>query len=388
MAIVWSCENDNSDRLSNQLQSIDSLIVLSDNGIDLSSLNLKKEMVFNDSLFLNQITAIEVDSQGNLFLGGKSWNRRQVHIFNSNGSYRDSLGSYGNNFGQFADISRMQWHNNLLYVFDDELNRVTTINTTSGEIVDTVGFNINSNHLPSDWADFQAAPVAISSNGLYLVSFQRYRDPAYESEGDIYFYKVNNRGEVMSGKVLIQQDIQYLVGDYAGRPAPFILPLSEKPLLAISDKEKIYSAYSDEFLIHVQNVDGSTSHFYYYPITRYDLDPNEVIHPRFSHNDQLTRIRESAEYPDKWPALYSLLTDDEERIWVSTITENRDELKWWVIDDSRGKLTATFRWPFEKKIKYVRNGNVYTVEKNNMGFQEVIKYTFDDFNLEKPGIHN
>ncbi len=365
---------DNPETMPSHILAIDSVIVIPDTLPETGSIKLTKELAFRDSLLLDQITALEVDSEDNLYIAGESWNRRQIHMYNSEGSYEDSLGSYGVDFGQFLEISRLQLRKNNLYVFDDQLNRITTLDIESGEAIDTVGLHLAGIHLPEDWSGFHAAAVAIEEDGSFLVAFQQDRDPAYEPEGELLYYKVDESGEVLSDVILAQPDIKYLVGDYAGRPAPFTLPLPEKPLLTTSENGRIYSAYTDEFLIHVLDADGNNLHSYYNESERYELNPNEVIHPRFSHNDQLLRVRKSAVYPEKWPALYSLLTDDENRVWISTITDNRDVLKWWVIDDQSGTLTATFNLPFDQPIYLVKNGAVYTVEKKDTGFKKVVRY--------------
>lgn len=374
LIIVWGCAAEDPNRLPSHVMEIDSLIVFSGFQPTLDTIELEQELIFTDSLLLDEITALEVDDSGTLFIAGESWNRRQVHIFNSDGSYSDSLGSYGEQSGQFLEINHLQLMDDDLLVFDSELNRITTYRLDSFELTDTLSLHPEMKQLPKGWPGYDATPVAALSSETFLVAFSRERNPAYEPTGVLHYYEVDKNGDISSELILNQNDIRYLIGDYAGRPAPFIIPLPEKPLLEISDNGRLYSAFSDEYLIHVQESDGTYSHAYYNRVDRHLLDPNEVFHPRFSHNDQLLRVWESAEYPEKWPVLYSLLSDDEDRIWISTITENRDELRWWIIDDRTGDIYATFLWPFNKPIYSVKNESVYTVEKNELGFKEVVKY--------------
>jgi len=368
------CKPEYSDDLPPHISGIDSLIVIPPAEIHSGEVELVREIAFNDSLLIDKVTAVAVDFEGNVYMAGESWNRRQIHIFSSDGVLIDSLGNFGSDFGQFQEISSLQLRNNKLHIFDHQLGRITTNDKKSGEIIDTLEFLFDGDNLPADWTGFHSYPVAIKDDDSFLIAFQRKREPAYEPEGEIQYFIADTSGELISEKIYSQPDIRYLVGDYAGRPAHFTLPYPEKPLLEISKNGKIYSAFSDEFLIHVLNEHGRKQHSYYYPGERYLLDPHEVIHPRFSHNDQLLRVRESAEYPEKWPALHSMLSDDENRIWVSTITENRNEMQWFVIDDITGEIAYTFRWPFDKPISFVKSGSVYTIEKDNMGFQQVVRY--------------
>lgn len=374
---------ENPDEFPSHVQSIDSLIVLQQDSLNVGSVSLEREIAFTDSLHLEEIPAIAVDENESVYFAGESWNRRHIYIFDSNGSLTDSLGNYGDDMGEFMEISELQIKGETLYVLDNQLNRKTTFEMSTEELIDTLSFNPDGDHLPEDWQGFSSDPVWVRENDSYLMEFTLDRNPAYEPEGEIRYYLVDENSEIISDVILTQTDVRYLVGDYTGKPAPFLLPIPEKPLLSLSENGRFYSAFSDEFLIHVWDSAGNHLHSYYLPFDRYDLDPDEIIHPRFSHNDQLLRVRESATYPEKWPVFYSMLVDDEERIWVSTITENRDELKWWIIDDRTGTVTATFRMSFDKPIHFVKNGSAYTIEQNELGFKEVVRYGFEIIHVEK-----
>lgn len=351
--------------------------MLQNDSPDIDSVDFEREIVFTDSLLLSDIPAIAVDENETVYFAGESWKRRHIYIFDSNGSYQDKLGRYGNDSGQFLEIKELQIRNGTLLVLDSQLNRRTSFELESGEITDTLGLDPAGDHLPDHWQGFSTTPVWVRDDDTHVMAFTGNRNPAYEPEGEIRYYLMDENNEIISEAIFTQPDVRYLVGDYAGKPAPFILPIPEKPLLSISERGRIYSAFTDEFLIHVKDSEGYPLHSYYLPYERYDLDPDELIHPRFSHNEQLLRVRQSATYPEKWPVFYSMLVDNEDRIWVSTITENRDELKWWIIDDRTGTIAATFRLSFEQPIHLVKNGSAYTIEKNERGFREVVRYGFE-----------
>lgn len=370
----YGCTPENPDGVPAHLQAIDSLIVLQGEPFKVGSLNLHKETVYDDSLHLDKITAVSVDENNRVYIAGESWNRLKVFRFDRAGNLLDSLGTYGGGFGAFLEVSRLQLLNNRLYVFDDVLSRVSAVHLESFQMSDTVGFSNFYEQLSDREPKGHSTVKYAGLNGSYLVAYQRERDPAYDQKGLLSYYLTNADGTLLSGKIHEQPDERYLVGDYAGRPAPFTLSLSEKPLLTVSAEGRIYSAFTDEFLIYVFGPDGIDLHSYYYPFQRSDLDPAEVIHPRYSHNNQLLMVRESADYPKQWPALYSMIADDEGKIWISTIGDDRSFLGWYVLDDLTGKLVTSFNWPIDKPIVAVKNGLVYTIEKNSMGYEIVVKY--------------
>ena len=88
-------------------------------------------------------------------------------------------------------------------------------------------------------------------------------------------------------------------------------------------------------------------------------------------------VRESAEYPEYWPALHDMFLDDQQRLWVSTVTRDRSLSEWFVIDDKQQEITARFKWPTAKQIWDVRNGHAYTVESDSAGFKIVVSYEFE-----------
>ena len=346
----------------------ENLILLDEKGERETEFHFERDLAFDDSLFFDRITDLRVDNSGRLFMAGKSWNRRQVHTFNPDGTYGDSLGNFGTGLGEFRSIDRIQIKGDTLFLIDQKLSRITTFDLERNSWIDTTGYREDQLTLPYELSasEYTAAPVYVFDDSRTLISFTKNRNPAYEPEGRIRYYLTESDGRVTDRQILEQKDLQYLVGDYAGRPAPFTLPLPEKPLMAVSGSGVIISAQTEEFFIRVMDVENNRESAYYIDYERRILDPNDVIHPRFSHNDQLRRVKESAVYPEKWPALYSMIVDDQERIWVSTIIDDRNLLEWWVIDLRENRLITRFIWPFDKQITTVQNGSVYTIEKNTI----------------------
>jgi len=358
----------------------ENLTVLDKKAEEQAEFHFEKELTFDDSLYFDRITDIAVDDGGRLFMAGEGWNRRQIHIFDPSGTHGDSLGNFGYDLGEFQSIDRIQIYGDTLLLMDQDLSRITSFDLGSGSWIDTTGYRAEQLTLPDGLSayEYSAAPVFVFDDSRILISFTENRNPAYEPEGRISYHITESDGRVMDRQIVEQLDLRYLVGDYAGRPAPFTLPLPEKPLITVSGSGVIVSAQTEEFFIRVMDVENNREWAYYLDYERRSLDPNEVIHPRFSHNDQLLRVKESAVYPEKWPALYSLIADDEDRVWVSTIIDDRNMLEWWVIDYNSHSLITRFTWPLDRQIAAVKNGSVYAIEKNSMGYEMVVRYRIID----------
>jgi hypothetical protein len=374
---IRGCSEKDLSGLPAHVAEAENLNVLDEKGERETEFYFERDLAFDDSLFFDRITDLAVDDNGHLFMAGESWNRRQVHIFNPDGTYGDSLGNFGAGLGEFQSINRIQIKGDTLFLIDQKLSRITSFDLERNSWIDTTGYREGQLTLPIELSahKYTAAPVFVFDDSRTLTSFTKIRNPAYEPEGRIRFYLTESDGRVTDRQILEQKDLRYLVGDYAGRPAPFTLPIPEKPLMAVSGSGMIVFAQTEEFFIRVMDVENNRESAYYLDYERRILDPNDVIHPRFSHNDQLLRVKESAVYPEKWPALYSIIADDQERIWVSTIIDDRNMLEWWVIDLKARRLITRFIWPFDKLITTVKNGLVYTIEKNSMGYEMVVRYS-------------
>ncbi|MFO7847121.1 MAG: hypothetical protein R6V27_11205 [Balneolaceae bacterium] len=345
---------------------------------NIRTLQFEREQVFEDSLLLDRIPDITVDDEGTLYLAGEKWNHRHVHYFLAGGKYLGILTDRQANKHEFDQISAVQFRDDQLWIMDsanDSITRYSTDGKTNYEYIalDSLISDKFTAGQATNALDF--IPLGVDRNEKLLFAFYEQRNPAYQPDGqiDIALLSISNGAEP---EILFQEKAdRYIVGDYAGKPAPFTLPIEEKPFIDFTGSGKIFSAYSTDFLIRVFSADGTPLRTYRYPVERVDFQPEEDLLPEYSYNRQLYMVRESAEYPDQWPALYDMFVDDEQNIWVSTVQENREVSEWFVIDDDNEKsVAARFSWPVDKPIHAVKNGKAYTIEQNSSGFEVVVRY--------------
>ena len=366
--------------LPDHIANSEHLLVFDKESITPKQFHFHRETVFEDSLHIDQIKDIKVDDDGRLYIASESWGRRQLHLFESDGSYIDSLGMMGTEPGEFQSIDHIQVIDETLFLSDESLQRVTIYNRYDFSLIDTLTFHQEKFPFPDGLTPdlYRLSPFAILDNESHIILFRQIRNPAYEPEGLMKIYLLETDGGIRWTKLAEMPDLTWLVGDYAGSPAAFTLHLPEQSLHQLSTNNRLITAHTSEFLITSRSINGDYVKFYYLPLQSIELHPSEINHPRFSHNNQVLRVRESAVYPEYWPALYSIVPDNANRIWVSTIPENRDRLDWWVIDEDSGELVTRFAWPFERPIVYVKGNSVYTVEKDGMGFERVVRYRFTE----------
>lgn len=362
-------------------ENVDQIVFQSDTTY--AKVSFERDVVYMDSLLLDKIPDIDVDEDENVYLAGIKWNHVEIHKFSAPGDYLGSIGNLGDDPGSFGDINRIKVTGSDLWVTDNNLNRISRFGSSTGELKEIIEpdllFALSDSILSSDYERIN--PVGMADTSSYLVTLSGERNPAYQPEFNVQYsmLKRSHSGSLTISPLFEEKAKRYVVGDYAGRPVAFSLAINEQPLVDFFPGEQIYTANSSEFFIRVISQNGELLRTYRYPYNRLELSPEDDIFPSYTYNRQLLMVRESAEYPEYWPALYRMFLDDEQRLWVSTVTSDQEISEWIVIDDKKQQVAARFNWPVDKPIYSVRNGNAYTIEQNSAGFKIVVSY---DITLE------
>ncbi len=85
--------------------------------------------------------------------------------------------------------------------------------------------------------------------------------------------------------------------------------------------------------------------------------------------------------PDTWPALNSMVMDDENRLWISTIVDDKQVYEWWILNEF-GELLATFRRPRTWAVRTIKNERLYVQETDlATGIQQIVAYRLQWGNL-------
>jgi len=340
-----------------------------------------QNVVYTDSLLLDEIQDVAVDGSGTVFMAGEKWNHLEVHKFSFTGTYLGSIGQLGKDPGAFEAVNRIQFNGSDIWVSDTQLNRMTRFDTSTGAVQEIVDLDSLLIRVTADTKRSFATidPAGQFDSDRLLVELTDERNPIYQPEFE-FSYAFLNRSLPDSLRIEPITDAKsrrYVVGDYAGRPVAFSLAINERPLIDFTPGELIYIANSSEFLIRVFSQNGNLVRLYRFPYERLRLEPEEEVFPSYTYNRQLWMVRESAEYPEYWPALYHMFLDDQQKIWVSTVKPDRGVSEWFVIDDSEKQIVARFEWPVEKPIWDVKNGRAYTVESDSAGFKKVVSYDIE-----------
>jgi hypothetical protein len=191
------------------------------------------------------------------------------------------------------------------------------------------------------------------------------------------YYIVDREGKVLSDMLFELKHNKIITAENNGRLSfnMMLLPFLNQPLVSISNEGQIVSANSEEALIKWYDSNGAYLRSFFLPIEKKPIVRDELLNMYTDLNARNQNLVQNAELPEKWPALADIIMDDENRLWVATISDS-DNLtyEWWVLQDS-GELLATFSWPGNRSIEKIKDGYLYAREtEESTGLQTIVKY--------------
>ncbi len=332
------------------------------------------------------LAGLEVDDSGRIYVGNRA--AHTIQVFDSDGTFLTETGGEGSGPGEYNGISGIKIHNNQLLAFDFLQFRTTYYSLDP--------FNVTQvkNAYLSRTPDIEELDGWFG-NGYHLIDDERFlvrfinesananvNSPQYNL-GQIRpgrYYIINREGRVVSEMLFELKNVMNITADTGGQhlwnlsPVPFL----NQPLISISDDGYIISANSDEPLIKMVDSNGESIRAFYIPMEKKTLTRDELLNLYNDVGKATEHLLQNAELPEKWPALGDIITDDENRLWVSTIPNGDSLIYEWLMLQDTGELIATFKWPGNRSIDKIKDGYLYSRETDEeTGLQQVVRYRIE-----------
>lgn len=336
----------------------------------------------NENVVVGRILGAVVDNRERVYIA--DLDQKCIHVFGPDGRFITNLGRAGRGPGEFEWIHKMIIYDKRLYALDHQLKRINVFSLDSFSFLYSIKYRTDNWRYIKPLESHSPGEFYIQGDGSFLQEFVptlKLNKAEYEKShsngkfGKNYFYRMNKKGEIIAGKIFEQQAKHWVFMDFHGRTPVGELPFYEKSLFAISKTGFFFSARSREFLIEEYDSVGNYLRAFYYPYENRVLHRDEVI-KRYNSGPltPYSKYLQQNELPKTWPALHSMRFDDENRLWISTIIDNKDVYQWWILNSS-GKLLGRFTWPRDESIEDIKDGYLFTekyVDKE--GLQKVFKY--------------
>ncbi|MDR8393821.1 hypothetical protein NC796_21895 [Aliifodinibius sp. S!AR15-10] len=318
---------------------------------------------YDDTISLyNWLGGVEISNSGRVYIAdGKA---KIIHLFAPDGRYLASKGGEGRGPGEYYGLTDTKMVSNRLHVFDFMAFRTTVYAPDSLQVLEasTVRPPVNQEDF-DEISEWLRTMLYLRSDGTYLASFMehwpdhRVGSPNYNLKKDrpIKYYFMNRESKIVSDKILeVRKKHADLVAQAGDRHLANIgsLPFLARTVIEISDDNYIYTTWTDELLIKVYKPDGRYQRAMYYPIQKKVVDRNEIV-SMVDVDDWHYDLIQHAELPNTWPAIRSMISDDHNRLWVSTPVEQEGVREWRLLENT-GALVAKFRWPDTRLIKAVK----------------------------------
>ncbi|TVR32957.1 MAG: 6-bladed beta-propeller [Balneolaceae bacterium] len=340
------------------------------------TLGFIKDQTFGDSkdLIIGHIGAIAVDEEERLVLYDGHQSAKTIHQFSPTGEYIRQIGREGRGPGEYLSGSQLNMSNNHLLVFDRTLNRHLVYSVETGEHLQTVQIDPANMQSEDPITHLRLGGYHKLNNELFLLSLARAQRYYEDEPGTTRYFITDSEFRELSPEIFRLNRRLENFGEWQGMWIMSFFPFHSRSLLSISESGRIYTAVSDEFFIRELNHEGETIGGFYYPYERKPLNRREAL--RDIHERE-KNIVENMPIPDYWPVLDRMFSDDEDRLWIATETDETEPQKWYVTE-SNGELVGTFNWPKESVLRMVKNGFLYAVENNSdSGIQQVVRYRIE-----------
>ncbi|MEX1212568.1 MAG: 6-bladed beta-propeller [Balneolaceae bacterium] len=372
----------------NPVKDLENVTVYSSNIQPVYSISLDSTATFGDSEGVPWgpvVRTIGVDKQDRVFVADLLGNK--VHVYDSDGTYIQSVGNAGEGPGEFSFMWQLRINDEDLHILDLMQSKISVYDLNSFTHQNDFNVSIDQeNQSDPDWVDrvselgfvYQASDFEVLSNNNYLISFSLQSFGGQSNEGQTIETSIYDP----SKRTYVQHDVHSFRADGTalfGEDQQAISDVIYKPRAQVDHtNDQVVYSWTEDLLFQIYNSMGAYQWSFYYPRESAVLDLNDVFtyYENRNNNEWMeSAIRSNA--PDHWPAFNSLIIDDENRLWVSSIVENQDTYEWWVLDlNDKGRLLATFPWPRNHDLLQVENGFAYFLASDS-DFQKIIKYTID-----------
>lgn len=366
--LVSGCKSRSDLSLPDELSGLSNLTI--HEGLQsVEELTLSRSVTFNDtsSVLIGSIYATDIDDKGRVYIADGQKSNMGIYVFDANGTFVDRIGRSGRGPGEFQGLYDIEIFNNKLYVLDGNLLRIQIFSTDTYELLQSIALD------PEKWAVNDGKSMTfperlrVRNDSTMLVIFNNY---TFDMDRWLY-YLLDTNGDVIEGPIITHDYIKHL--KTADGSFTIFDPFGGRGMMGFTSDNEIITAWSEHLLFKIYDSEGNYLRSFYHPFTNSTLSRDEAL----SYIDQpnFRSALKNEGIPDQWRAFEQLVVDDNDQLWISTLTDDKSVYNWWVLD-KKGALRSTFEWPRTNRIIHIKNKSLYVIESSpDDGTKQVVRYT-------------
>lgn len=350
-------EISNEFNIPDSVKNLENLTLGSFNTLSTDTVLLVENQIYesNESIFIEgYIWDFDIDNKNNVHIASTGPGLASVYSFDAKGKYLGKMGSFGRGPGEFEAISSILVNDEKLVVLDPRLRRISVFSLATFELISDEVINTDQvNKLDVFASMMKARSIHGMYHDEYVISFWASNFYDLNKYTNERIYLVSKSGIVQNNEPIEFERYSFFNAtgfnqDISGSIGPFTAPFTRTSRKAFSNKGVIYKVWSENFLIEKYSLNGRYIGGYYFPYMNSKLLLSEAD---LSDRRKEQVIEEGK--PDTWPAIYTLEIDDNDLLWVATITDSDSTYQWYVLNGD-GEVKAGFTTQGKKK-KYFFN---------------------------------
>jgi hypothetical protein len=352
---------------------------------------LERQAVIDEEF--GSVAALAVDSRGIMYVADGS--KQQIEVMAPDGRHVATLGRRGHGPGEFQGLRDLAvGRGDTLFAFDVQAQRVTAF---AGEPEPRFARAVSLVR-SGERANYH---VLVPKSGGILVP---YVVPTTEATADaprtMSLRHLARDQPSGSRPILRVPEKQFLVS----RNPSFgfsvgSLPYGREPLVRLGPGDRLYYAWTDQFVVHIYDLAGRETGQFKVPfaaervrnddirmlLDSYGSDPMAQLGRK-----QLERAHDEGRLPRTKPVLKSFVVDDRGRVWASVTnaddvlvstgaglayrSRRPDAMARWVVVGADGKPLATARLSHGTTLRVIQRNLAYGIDVDELGVQRVVRF--------------
>jgi len=215
---------------------------------------LTRQTIFEsgEDLFMSgNIFNFTVDGQGRVYIVSGRPGNLGVYLFNADGSYLRTIGSYGQGPGEFEAIGSLDILDNELILLDPRLQKFAIYSLDSFEKTREEIINLTEATRASQISAIaRGTDLVLLENGKMVLEVGMSSLNEEMDGRHIYYYLLERCGTVNPAKLLkVDRHVRYFLPEREGWAIPITKPFNRSSLVSITRSGTFLTAWTEDFLI-------------------------------------------------------------------------------------------------------------------------------------------
>lgn len=324
----------------------------------------------DDSLTLSNVTGLDVDSRGQLYVS--DWGMPSIAVLAPDGRLLRRIGRRGAGPGEFSNPTGVQvLRSDSVQVYDLQSRRITVFAPGGEEVAYVVS--------TAGALGFASEVVRVSGGdqllGVFRQAFSPSDDPARDAERMDVVRLVSIGGEVIRDSIDVFPSAEALVLRNGGAVSVMRNPWGRRGIVRLGTDGRVHRVWTDTLGVRSMSLDGTALGSWTAGSERPPITTADIEGALIGAGPRAQQWRRSIEEAGRrrWPTVAGFVVDDRHRGWLA-LGGPADEPVEWVVFDDRGVYESSVLLPARSDIVCVAGGRVYAVEKDDMDVPRIVVY--------------